>query len=68
MVPNQPVLEGKAACAAFVSEVMAGLLKVFERRIAYLSAEVHIIGDCGFDRGSFQLTAAAADARCESAS
>jgi hypothetical protein len=30
-----------------VSEVMAGLLKVFERRIAYLSAEVHVIGDCG---------------------
>jgi ketosteroid isomerase-like protein len=26
MVPNQPVQEGKAACAAFFADVMAGLL------------------------------------------
>jgi uncharacterized protein (TIGR02246 family) len=58
MVPNQPVQEGKAACATFVADVMAGLLKRFDRRIDYLSAEVRVIGDCGFDRGSFTFTVA----------
>jgi uncharacterized protein (TIGR02246 family) len=58
MVPNQPVQEGKAACATFVADVMAGMLAQFDRRIVYQSAEVRVIGDCGFDRGSFKFTVA----------
>ena len=58
MVPNQPVQEGRADCAAFVADVLAGLLKEFDRRIVYTSAEVRIIGDIGFDRGSFTFTVA----------
>jgi len=58
MVPNQPVQEGKTACARFVAEVMAGLFEQFDRRIVYISAEVRVIGDCGFDRGSFTFTVA----------
>jgi uncharacterized protein (TIGR02246 family) len=56
MVPNQPVQEGRAACARFVSDVMAGLLEQFDRRIVYVSAEVRVIGEYGFDRGSFTFT------------
>ena len=58
MVPNLPVQEGRAACARFVADVMAGLLEQFDRRIVYVSAEVRVIGDCGFDRGSFTFTVA----------
>ena len=58
MVPNQPVQEGRAACARFVEDVMAGLLEQFDRCIVYASAEVRVIGDCGFDRGSFTFTVA----------
>jgi uncharacterized protein (TIGR02246 family) len=58
MVPNQPVQEGRAACARFLADVMAGLLEQFDRRIVYVSAEVRVIGDCGFDRGSFTFTIA----------
>ena len=56
MVPNQPVQEGRAACARFVEDVTAGLLEQFDRRIVYVSAEVRVSGDCGFDRGSFTFT------------
>jgi uncharacterized protein (TIGR02246 family) len=56
MVPNQPVQEGKAACVSFAADVMSGLLKEFERRIVYVSAEVRALGDYGFDRGSFSFT------------
>jgi uncharacterized protein (TIGR02246 family) len=56
MVPNQPVQEGRATCARFVTDVMAGLLEQFDRRIFYVSAEVRVIGDCGFDRGGFTFT------------
>jgi uncharacterized protein (TIGR02246 family) len=56
MVPNQPVQEGKTACAAFVRDVLTGLLKEFDRRITYVSAEIHVIGDVAFDRGSFSFT------------
>ena len=58
MVPNQPVQEGKAACARFVADVLAGVVEQFDRRIVYISAEVRVIGDCGFDRGSFTFTVA----------
>jgi len=56
MVPNEPVQEGKAACAAFVDNTIAGLLEEFDRRIAYVSAEVRVLGDCAFDRGTFSFT------------
>jgi uncharacterized protein (TIGR02246 family) len=58
MVPNQPVQEGRAVCARFVADVLAGLLAQFDRRIVYASAEVRVIGDFGFDRGSFTFTVA----------
>jgi ketosteroid isomerase-like protein len=56
MVPDLPIQEGKAACAGFVREVLAGLLERFTRRITYVSAEVRVVGDFAFDRGSFWLT------------
>lgn len=56
MVPDEPVQEGKAACADFVREMLAGLLERFDRRIKYVSAEVRVIGDVAFDRGSFSFT------------
>jgi len=58
MVPHQPVQERKAACARFVADVLAGVVEQFDRRIVYISAEVRVIGDCGFDRGSFTFTVA----------
>jgi ketosteroid isomerase-like protein len=58
MVPNAPVREGKAACAAFVREVLPGLLLEFEREIAYTSAEVRVLGDIAFDRGTFAFSVA----------
>jgi len=58
MVPNQPVQEGRAACARFVADVMAGLLAQFDRRIVYVSAEIRVLGEYGFDRGSFTFTVA----------
>jgi uncharacterized protein (TIGR02246 family) len=58
MVPNQPVQEGRTACARFVAGVMAGLLAQFDRHIVYVSAEIRVIGEYGFDRGSFTFTVA----------
>jgi uncharacterized protein (TIGR02246 family) len=58
MAPNQAVQEGKTACAAFLTDVMASLFEQFDRRIAYVSAEVRTIGECAFDRGSFAFTVA----------
>ncbi len=58
MVPNQPAQEGKSACTRFLTAVMAGLFEQFDRRIAYTSAEVRVMGDWGFDRGSFTFTIA----------
>ena len=56
MVPDQPVQEGKAACARFVQNVLAGLLSRFTRRISYTSAEVAVLNDAAFDRGTFSFT------------
>ena len=56
MAPDQPVQEGKTACASFVREVLAGLLEAFNRHITYVSAEVRVIGDVAFDRGTFSYT------------
>jgi ketosteroid isomerase-like protein len=57
MVPNQPVREGKAACAGFIADILPGLLSHFDRRIIYVSDEVRVIGDFAFDRGRFRFTA-----------
>ena len=56
MVPDQPVQQGKAACAEFVRNVLAGLLSRFSRRIVYASDEVDIVGGVAFDRGTFAFT------------
>jgi uncharacterized protein (TIGR02246 family) len=56
MVPNEPVQEGKTACAGFVRDILAHLLEHFDRRITYVSAEVRVIGDFAFDRGNFWFT------------
>jgi len=58
MAPDQPVQEGKAACAAFLTDVIASLFEQFDRRIAYVSAEVRVIGEYAFDRGSFAFSVA----------
>jgi len=58
MVPSGPVQEGKAACASFVAAIMADLLQRFVRRITYVSAEIRVLGDYAFDRGSFSFTVA----------
>ncbi len=58
MSPDQPVQEGKAACAAFLTDVIASLFEQFDRRIAYVSAEVRVIGEYAFDRGSFAFSVA----------
>ena len=55
MVPDFPAQEGKAACVRFVRDIMSWLLAEFVRRITYVSAEVVVIGDIAFDRGSFSF-------------
>lgn len=56
MVPEFPVQEGRAACASFLREIMGWLSAQFDRHIAYMSAEVVVIGDMAFDRGTFSFT------------
>ena len=56
MAPNVPVQEGKVASASFVRDVLPSLLVEFERRITYTSAEVRIVGDIAFDRGTFSIS------------
>jgi uncharacterized protein (TIGR02246 family) len=56
MVPNEPVREGKTACAGFIRDVLAYFREHFDRRIRYVSAEVRVLGDFAFDRGSFSFT------------
>ena len=58
MAPSVPVQEGKAASSSFVRDVLPSLLVEFERRITYTSAEVRIVGDMGFDRGTFSFSVA----------
>lgn len=53
MVPDHPVQEGKPACAAFLREMLGGLASRYDRRITYTSAEVAVVGDLAFDRGTF---------------
>ena len=56
MVPDFPVQEGKAACAAFIRGLLPGLLAAFDRRVTYTSAEVRVLGDLALDRGTFFFT------------
>ena len=56
MVPNEPVQEGKPACAAFVRRILAEQQAWFDRVISYVSEEVAIRGEVAFDRGSFSFT------------
>jgi ketosteroid isomerase-like protein len=57
MVPNYPIQEGKFVAADFVADVMRFLMEHFDRRIAYTSAEMRIIGDWAFDCGTFSVAA-----------
>jgi uncharacterized protein (TIGR02246 family) len=56
MVPDVPVQTGKAACAAFMREVMGELSARFVRHITYTSDEVALLGETAFDRGTFAFT------------
>lgn len=56
MVPDFPVQEGKAACASFMREIMGWLSVQFDRHVEYVSAEVAVLGDMAFDRGTFSFT------------
>jgi catechol 2,3-dioxygenase-like lactoylglutathione lyase family enzyme/ketosteroid isomerase-like protein len=58
MVPDFPAQEGKAACTAFMRDVMGELAARFIRRVAYESDEVSVLGDAAFDRGTFAFTVA----------
>jgi ketosteroid isomerase-like protein len=49
MVPSAPVQEGKAACAAFLRELLPRLAQEFDRQITYTSTEVRVLGDVAFD-------------------
>ena len=55
MVPDFPAQEGKAACVQFVRGIMSWLLTEFVRRVTYVSAEVVVMGDIAFDRGTFSF-------------
>jgi ketosteroid isomerase-like protein len=53
MVPDYPVQEGKAAAGRFTRALTEYFRDNLERRIAYISAEVMVLGDIAFDRGTF---------------
>jgi uncharacterized protein (TIGR02246 family) len=56
MVPDFPVLNGRDACAAFLRELMPGLVEFFDRRITYTGSEVRVLDTIAFDRGEFAFT------------
>jgi ketosteroid isomerase-like protein len=56
MVPDFPIQDGGAACAEFIRGLLPGLLSAFDRRVAYTSAEVIVLGETALDRGSFTFT------------
>ena len=58
MAPNYPVQEGKENCSAFVIRVLTDLFEHFDRRIAYTSAEVRLIGSQAYDRGRYTFNVA----------
>ena len=53
MVPDYPVMEGKAAVAAFTSGLFEYFRAHLKRRVAYRSDEVFVLNDIAFDRGTF---------------
>ena len=55
MVPDFDVQEGRTACAQFLREIDTFLAGAFDRRIHYVSAEVRVVGELAFDRGSFSF-------------
>jgi uncharacterized protein (TIGR02246 family) len=55
MVPDFPVQEGRAACAAFMHDIMPLLFAEFDRHAAYASAEISVAGDMAIDRGTFSI-------------
>jgi len=57
MVPNEAVQEGKEACAEFLRGMLAWMIESLDRHIEYVSAEVRVLGDHAFDRGTFAFTA-----------
>lgn len=50
IAPGMPLLVGRAACVAFVAQVLATYP---QRRVEETLDEVHVSGDLAFDRGSF---------------
>ena len=59
MVPDHPVQEGKTATVAFLRETMTWMRAYLDRRIEYVSAEVAVLGDVAFDRGTFSFVVSA---------
>ena len=57
MVPNEPMYEGQAACAEFLRGMLAWMMEALDRHIDYVSAEIGVLGDHAFDRGTFAFTA-----------
>ncbi len=57
MVPNEAVQEGKLACAEFLRGMLAWMIESLDRHIEYVSAEVRVLGEYAFDRGTFVFTA-----------
>ena len=57
MVPNEPVYEGKEACAEFLRGMLAWMMEALDRHIDYVSAEICVLGDHAFDRGTFAFIA-----------
>jgi ketosteroid isomerase-like protein len=56
MAPSVAMQEGKAACTAFLRELLPSLVREFERHISHTSAEVRFLGDVAFERGTFAFS------------
>lgn len=52
MPPGMPAVSGRAATVAF----MSAFLGQFDLQIQYVSEEIRIHGDLGFDRGTYSQT------------
>lgn len=57
MMPNEPVSEGKEACAEFLRGMLAWMIESLDRHSEYVSAEICVLGDHAFDRGTVAFTA-----------
>jgi uncharacterized protein (TIGR02246 family) len=56
MAPDEAVRVGKAACAAFIEQVLADQRENFRRTIHYTSTNVDVYGHCAWDCGTFAFT------------